>query len=61
MAKSNDTTFKQIVLSVVHLMFFLFALYLSFCHNRGISFSVLFACCCPQCYVMYMLAVHGLC
>jgi len=63
-----DNTFKNttegiptgwfIVLQIINVAIFAYAIYLSFKRNQGFNFlSFLSACCCSICYIVYALAV----
>lgn len=51
------------VYGIIHFLAFLFAIYLVFKCNNGISFlQLLAAICCPWIYIIYILVTrHGIC
>lgn len=65
MVKNQSNKPKSTIpfLPVLHFVILMFALFLSFKCNRGFHFGAfLMACCCPQLYIVYSIAIHnGIC
>lgn len=59
-SSGDDFSIFSSIYVIIHFIAFVFAIYLSFKCNCGFSFwGFLVACCCPWCYILYALAVHG--
>ena len=58
----KGSTAAGAIMSAVHFVMLIFALYLSYRCNNGFNFGAfLMACCCPQIYIMYAAVFNGLC
>jgi len=57
----NSSSFIKTTYGIFHFICGLFALYVAIKCNNGISFlPILFACCCPYLYLVYIAATKGL-
>lgn len=58
----NQTSNSMVIYSITHTIILFFAVYLSFrCNPEFNLLSLIFALCCPQCYILFALASKGGC
>ena len=58
----KQTSNSMVIYSITHTIILFFAVYLSFrCNPEFNLLSLIFALCCPQCYILFALASKGGC